>query len=128
MKAMTGLLVWGVLLMGCSASGYQSLSGAADLPAAVGQPVKLTGQRSKIPWAHVVAPSTSHPFPDYFDLSDGQQIVVYFTASEAAAELPPDRPVAIFGTVVAVEGRSKGEPRTPFTEYHLKVDRWERLD
>jgi hypothetical protein len=93
-----------------------------DLAAAVGKEVVLEGSVSRVPWQHMIS-SRPGKSPEYFDLDEKGQIVVY-----SATPLPASGRLRLTGTVLKVEGGSK-RPGTKIddpkvVEYQLDVTSW----
>jgi hypothetical protein len=97
-------------------------STAVKLSENIGKEVTLTGRISKIPWQHMMGgvPGKSS---QYFDLEDGNQIVIYITGELKC----PDR-IELTGVVVEVSGPGKGsKAEETYREWQLDVSRWRCL-
>ncbi len=99
--------------------------GGGELGARVGQRVVVVGREAREIWQHLVG-GVPGKQALYFDLADGEQIVVHLAAPFACAG-----DVTLAGTVLEVRGPSKrpgreGETKVDdsYVEYALDVDAW----
>jgi hypothetical protein len=107
-----------------SAPAAASTQGSAPVKLSenVGREVTFTGRMAKIPWQHMVGGSPGKR-SDYFDLDDGNQIVIYVTGEPKC----PDR-MEITGIVVEISGPGKGSKAgETYREWQLDVSRWRCL-
>ena len=89
----------------------------------VGQKVELEGKLSDLPWQHLINFSDTHKEIQYFDLVNGDQIVVY---SQNPIECA--KKMKLSGKVIEVIGKSKRPGDTSeieYVEYQILVDDWE---
>ena len=92
----------------------------------VGKNITLKGKISDIPWQHMIKDVENCNHIYYFDLEDGDQIVIY-----SKAEIQCTRSLSVTGEVIEVRGKSKRPGKIDditYVEYHIIVDDWECLD
>ena len=92
----------------------------------VGKKIAIKGKISDIPWQHMIKDIENHNHIYYFDLEDGDQIVIY-----SEVELYCSRSLLVTGEVIEVRGKSKRPSKiddVTYVEYHIVVDGWECLD
>lgn len=91
----------------------------------VGKIIAIKGKISDIPWQHMINYVENHNQIYYFDLEDGDQIVIY-----SEAEIHWTRFLLITGEVIEVKGKSKRPSKIDditYVEYHIIIDDWECL-
>jgi hypothetical protein len=107
---------------GCSFTGnYTRVTDAATLKNYVGEKVVVTGNISKIIWQHMMGNFEGYPYDYYFDIGDSQ-IVIY-----SRKPIGSNEQIRVYGEVVKISGKAKGDPREEYSEYHILVDRWEEM-
>jgi hypothetical protein len=118
------------LLMVCfsseasAAGNTEEVRGVADLRGRVGEAVALLGRVSNMPWQHMIRADMGGKVPEYFDLEDRSQIVVY-----AAGGLRCGGPILLRGAVLLTEGSSKRPgSKEVGSEIQLDVAAWRCLD
>ena len=92
----------------------------------VGEKIAIKGKISDIPWQHMIKDVENHSHIYYFDLEDGDQIVIY-----SAVELYCNRSLLVTGEVIEVKGKSKRPGKiddVTFVEYHMIIDDWKCFD
>ena len=92
----------------------------------IGKKITLKGKISDIPWQHMIKDVENHNHIYYFDLEDGDQIVIY-----SKAEVHCSRSLLVTGEVIEVRGKSKRPSKiddVTYVEYHIIIDDWECLD
>ena len=103
-----------------------TISKYSDLEENLGKKVVIVGEIAKAIWQHLTKYVDSHPFMNYFDLSDGHQIIIYTKDSISCSEK-----IEAIGEVIKVESRHK-DPRSKisdkFSEFHLLTDSWKCID
>lgn len=91
----------------------------------VGEKITLTGKISKIPWQHLIQFFSDREHINYFDLENGEQIVIY--SREPITYIGK---MKINGEVILTKGSSKRPQKIKdetYQEYQLLVDSWECL-
>lgn len=118
------------LLMACVSSDAfavgtaEEVRRAADLRGRVGDTVALLGRVSNMPWQHMIRADMGGKVPEYFDLEDRSQIVVY-----AEGGLRCGEPILLRGTVLLTEGSSKRPgSKEVGSEIQMDVAGWRCLD
>jgi hypothetical protein len=99
---------------GCAPKGNQIVKGAD---------VDLTGEISDTPWQHMIDIPKKYPYADYFDLDDGDQLVIY-------TKLPVDctGEMRLNGKIIEIKGTSKRPGSDEkYTEPQILVDEFECL-
>ena len=79
----------------------------------------IRGRISDEPWHHLVGFFEDYPYPYYFELEDGFQIIVY-----TKEEIDTKNLVEVEGKVIDVKGRSKrpfDSDEEVYSEYHLLI-------
>ena len=98
------------------------ISNYSDLEVNLEKKVVIVGEIAKAIWQHLTTITDSHPFMNYFDLSDGHQIVIYTKDSISCKEK-----IEVIGKLIKVESRHKN-PRSKisdkFSEFQLITDSW----
>ncbi len=92
----------------------------------VGKKIAIKGKISDIPWQHMIKDVENHNHIYYFDLEDGDQIVIY-----SKTELNCAESLLITGEVIEVRGKTKRPGKiddVTYIEYHIVIDDWECLD
>ncbi len=103
-----------------------TVSNYFDLTNNLGKKVKIVGEIGKAIRQHLTTYIDSHPFMNYFDLSDGHQIVVYTKNSISCKEK-----IELVGEVIKVESQHKNplsKISDKFSEYHLITDSWKCVE
>ncbi|MBN1525710.1 MAG: hypothetical protein JW904_14630 [Spirochaetales bacterium] len=97
---------------------YTPIDDALSLKDYEGQKVSCTGQVSRTPWQHLGGFFPDYPYSEYFDVGDFQ-IIIY---SKEKINCPGN--VAVKGTVIRLDGPSKGPSKTGdgYHEFHIIVD------
>lgn len=91
----------------------------------VGEKITLTGKISKIPWQHLIKFINDGDHINYFDLDNGEQIVIY-----SREPITCRGKMKINGEVILTKGSSKRPQKIKddtYQEYQLLVDSWECL-
>ena len=92
----------------------------------LGQYITLTGTISKTPWQHLIQFFDDRSNINYFDLDNGEQIVIYtFEPITCIGKMK------ITGEVILTEGGSKRPQKIQtetYIEYQILVDTWECID
>lgn len=99
----------------------------------VGEEITLSGNISKIPWQHLIQFISDRDNINYFDLENGEQIVIY---SREPIVIYSREPITcrgkmkINGEVILTKGSSKRPQKIDETyqEYQLLVDSWECIE
>lgn len=89
----------------------------------VGEEITLTGNISKIPWQHLIQFVSDRVHINYFDLENGEQIVIY-----SRKPITCRGKMKINGEVILTKGSSKRPQKIDvetYQEYQLLVDSWE---
>ena len=92
----------------------------------VGKSITLVGNISKIPWQHLVQFLNDRANINYFDLDNGEQIVIYSREPITCIE-----EMKITGEVIITKGGSKRPQQIQtetYEEYQLLVDTWECIN
>jgi len=92
---------------------------------AVGEKITLTGNISKIPWQHLIQFFSDREHINYFDLENGEQIVIY-----SREQIVCKGKMKIYEEVILAKGSSKRPQKIKdetYQEYQLLVDSWECL-
>lgn len=91
----------------------------------VGEKITLTGNISKIPWQHLIKFISDRNHINYFDLDNGEQIVIY-----SREPITCRGKMKINGEIILTKGSSKRPQKIKddtYQEYQLLVDSWECL-
>jgi hypothetical protein len=89
----------------------------------VGNEVSLVGTISNNPWQHLIDYNEEYSNIGYFDLEDGNQIVIY-----SKEMIKCEKRVKIKGKVIEISGKSKRPGDTSkevYREYQIIVEDWE---
>jgi hypothetical protein len=92
----------------------------------VGKTITLTGNISKTPWQHLIQFFDDRTNINYFDLDNGEQIVIY-----SYEPITCIGKMKIKGEVIITEGGSKRPQKIQtekYIEYQLLVDTWECIE
>ncbi len=92
----------------------------------VDENITLLGNISKIPWQHLIQFFDDRPNINYFDLDNGEQIVIY-----SREPITCTGSMKISGKVILTTGGSKRPQKIQtetYEEYQLLVDTWECID
>ncbi len=92
----------------------------------VGKNITLTGIISKIPWQHLIQFFSNRANINYFDLENGEQIVIY-----SREPITCIGEMKITGEVIITKGSSKRPQKIQtetYEEYQLLVDAWECIN
>lgn len=91
----------------------------------VGEEITLSGNISKIPWQHLIQFISDRDNINYFDLENGEQIVIY-----SREPITCRGRMKINGEVILTKGSSKRPQKIDETyqEYQLLVDSWECIE
>ncbi len=91
----------------------------------VGEKITLSGNISKIPWQHLIQFISDRDNINYFDLENGEQIVIY-----SREPITCRGRMKINGEVILTKGSSKRPQKIDETyqEYQLLVDSWECIE
>jgi len=85
-----------------------------------GKTITITGKISNVIWQHVINTTKSHPYPSYFDLKDGYQIIIYTKNQITCKER-----VEVKGEVIRVEVHEDEDSKAAgLVEYHILADAW----
>lgn len=121
MKSFYGIVV---LVLTLVIFGYAFLLEGPSPELKNGEEIVLTGMISDIPWQHMIDMPESHPFADYFDFNDGDQVVIYTRVPVIC-----DDKLEIRGDVIEIEGTSKNlGSEDVYTELQIKVDEMECMN
>jgi len=96
-----------------------------ELIANIGKNVIISGKISDIVWQHTIQLSEDYQYYYYFDLDDGNQIIIY-TKNKIDENKLKGKQIYVNGTVIQVMGLSKSykkDERETYIEYHLNVDK-----
>ena len=91
----------------------------------VGKDVALKGKISEEIWQHMLEYVESHPYENYFNLSDRNiQIVVY-----AKKKIDCEDEIIIKGKLIQLRGNKhpRSKVNESYIEYHLIADSWKCL-
>ncbi len=118
------ILIAAVVLFaaGCTSSeDYILIEEPGALKKHAGENVIVTGNISNIIWQHIMGHFEEYPYDYYFDIGDSQ-IVIY-----SKKPINTDKTIRVYGEVVEISGKAKGDPRKDYSEYHILVDHWEKI-
>jgi hypothetical protein len=103
-----------------------TVSNYFDLENNLDKKVKIVGEIGKAIWQHLTTYIDSHPYMNYFDLSDGHQIVIYTKEDFSCKEK-----IELIGKIIKVDSQHKN-PRSKisdkFSEYQLITDSWRCIE
>ena len=103
-----------------------TVSNYSDLEKNLGKKVVIIGEIAKAIWQHLTTYFDTHPFMNYFDLSDEHQIVIY-----TKEEISCKEKIEVIGKLIKVESQHKN-PRSKisekFSEYQLLTDSWKCIE
>ena len=92
----------------------------------LGEVITLNGKISQIPWQHLIGFIEDFKHENYFDLDNGEQIVIYTRTPILCRGT-----IKVKGTINKTEGKSK-RPQPPednyYYEYQMLVETWECLN
>ncbi len=103
-----------------------TISNFSDLENNLEKKVVIIGEIAEAIWQHLTTIVDSHPFMNYFDLSDGYQIIIY-----TKDQISCNDKIEVIGKLIKVESRHK-DPRSKisdkFSEFQLITDSWKCVD
>ena len=89
--------------------------------------ITIEGTISPIPWQHLIGVFDDYPFPEYFDLDNHEQIVIYTKTQILKRNIR----LKLTGRIIKLTGKSKrpdSQETNSYFEYQMLVDNWNYID